>query len=43
MADENEHGLGFPKDHKVPKGDVEVEVTGVDKDVAQVLQELYGN
>jgi hypothetical protein len=42
MADEEEHGLGFPKDRKhIPPGEtISVRVDGVDKDVTKVLKEL---
>jgi hypothetical protein len=42
MADESEHGLGFPKRRRVKKNGVDVEVDGLDKDVAEVLKELKG-
>ncbi len=42
MADENEHGLGFPGDRIVKENGEDIYVDGTDKDVAAVIDELRG-
>jgi hypothetical protein len=42
LADEEAHGLGFPKDRTLERNGVEVQVDGVDTEVARVLEELRG-
>ena len=42
MADENEHGLGFPGDRIVKENGEDIYLDGTDKDVAAVLNELRG-
>ncbi len=42
MADEQQHGLGFPSDRNVERDGENIFVEGIDKDVAAVLKELRG-
>lgn len=40
MADENQHGLGFPRDHVVNVNGKDTKIDGVETEVNRVLEEL---